>query len=45
MISGLRSETPLLRTLPPPLAVLECVLWGSTQPSVESKTLATNTVV
>ena len=22
-----------------------CVLWGSTQPSVESKTLATNTVV
>ena len=25
--------------------VCVCVLWGSTQPSVESKTLATNTVV
>ena len=22
-----------------------CVLWGSTQPSIESRTLATNTVV
>ena len=27
------------------VCVCVCVLWGSMQPSVESKTLATNTVV
>ena len=27
------------------VCVCVCVLWGSTQPLVESKTLATNTVV